>query len=331
MSELIKAAVSIKDPFTLFAFVALLVLIAFRTKSVPQALFKLLGKTPEQFPHVMRRAFLYVFLSFLALCGIAVTGQVLGYMTTAKAASVDEFKQELAQRRVDEGAARQAMEEYQRGLAQAEDQKLSDAIASLEGSIKAVPTAAAQDTLALLYQKVGDGKRAAQLAAQAVATAREGGDPVRTAKAERVLSAVSTSSGPGQNPPPPSSCPSNVGMIGPKADLPAGGDSFETATLLIPCVYKGLFDTQNDQYLYYKMAVPRGQTLKVMMRTRDTNSASAAIRLHGPNGGMLGGYTAYGDSSVTNPLTYKADETGSVFLSLGGGLRGSAIEISLHQ
>ena len=120
-------------------------------------------------------------------------------------------------------------------------------------------------------------------------------------------------------------------MIGPKADLPAGGDSFETATPLIPCVYKGMFDTQNDQFLYYKLAVPRGRTLQVMMRTRDTNSASVAIRLHGPNGGMLGGYTAYGDSSVTNPLTYKADEAGSVFLSLGGGLRDSAIEISLHQ
>jgi len=93
MSDLIKAAVSIKDPFTLFAFLALLLLIAFRTKSVPEALFKLVGDkmTRERFSQQMRRAFLYVFLAFLALCGLAVTGQVLGYMTTAKAASVEEL------------------------------------------------------------------------------------------------------------------------------------------------------------------------------------------------------------------------------------------------
>jgi len=329
MSELIKAAVSVKDPFTLFAFLALLVLVAFRTKSVPQAFFRLLGKTPEQFPQLMRRTLMYVFLAFLALCGIAVTGQVLGYMTNVRAASVEEMKQELALQGTDQSAARQAMEEYQRGLAQAEDQKLSEAIASLEASIKSVPTAAAQETLALLYQKAGDSKRATQIASQAVATAREAGDAVRTAKAERVLSSVSTSpQSPGGNA--PKSCPSDVGMVGPKVDLPAGGDSFETAISLIPCVYKGMFDTQDKQFLYYKISVPRGQTLQVVMRTRDTNSATAEIRLHGPNGGMLGGYTVYGDSNVTNPLTYKADDSSFAFLSLSGGLRGSAFEISVR-
>ncbi|HKV81582.1 MAG TPA: hypothetical protein VJP02_25775 [Candidatus Sulfotelmatobacter sp.] len=224
MSDLIKAAVSIKDPFTLFAFLALLLLIAFRTKSVPEALFKLVGDkmTRERFSQQMRRAFLYVFLAFLALCGLAGTGQVLGYMTTAKAASVDELKQELALRRADDGAARQAMEEYQRGLAQAEDQKLSDAIASLEASVKAVPTAAAQETLALLYQKAGESRRAVQVAGQAVSTAREAGDAVRTAKAERVLSTVSAS---GSAPVTVSkSCPSGAALVGPKLDLPPGGD-----------------------------------------------------------------------------------------------------------
>jgi len=37
MSELIKAAINIKDPFTLLAFFAVIVLIAFRTKSVPES------------------------------------------------------------------------------------------------------------------------------------------------------------------------------------------------------------------------------------------------------------------------------------------------------
>jgi len=330
MSELIKAAVSVKDPFTLFAFLALVLLIAFRTKSVPEALFKLVGEktTRERFSQLMRRAFMYMFLAFMALCGIAVLGQVLGYMTTAKAASIDELKQELALRHADDGATRQAMEEYQRGLAQAEDQKLGDAIASLQSSLKAVPTAAAQETLALLYQRAGDNRQAVQLAGQAVSTARQAGDAVRTAKAERVLSAVS---GSGSAPVSVSkSCPSDAGLIGPKLDLPSGGDSFESATLLVPCVYKGVLDTQNGQWMFYKLSVPRGQTLQVVMRTRDANSVATDIRLHGPNGGALGGYTVYGDSNVTKPLEYKADDPAVVFVSIAGGVRASAFDLSIR-
>jgi len=332
MTELVKAAVSIKDPFTLFAFLALLLLIAFRTKSVPEGLFKLMGAkmTREHFSQLMRRAVLYVFLAFLALCGLAVTGQVLGYMTTAKAATIDEFKQELAQRHTDEGASRQAMEEYQRGLMQAEDQKLSDAIASLEASLKAVPTAAAQETLALLYQKAGDRQRAVELAGQAVSTAREGGDAVRTAKAERVLSQVSGSGSSYAAASTAKDCPAGAALVGPKADLPPGGDSFEAAPLLVPCAYKGVVDTQNEQWRFYKISVPRGQTLQVVLRTRDANAVSTDIRLHGPNGGTLGGYTLFGDSSASAPLLYKAEDTAIVFVSMAGGMRGSAVELSMR-
>jgi hypothetical protein len=51
MSQLIKAAVSIKDPFTLFAFLAVILLIAFRTKTVPESIFKLVSEkiTRERF------------------------------------------------------------------------------------------------------------------------------------------------------------------------------------------------------------------------------------------------------------------------------------------
>jgi tetratricopeptide (TPR) repeat protein len=330
MSDLIKAAVSIKDPFTLFAFLALILLIAFRTKSVPEALFKLVGDkmTRERFSQLIGRTVLYIFLAFLALCGLAVTGQVLGYMTTAKAASVDEMKQELALRHADDSAARQAMEEYQRGLAQAEDQKLSDAIASLEASVKAVPTAAAQETLALLYQKAGDKSRAVQLAGQALSTAREGGDAVRTAKAERVLSAVSASGSARVTV--SKACPSGAALVGPKLDLPPGGDSFESATLLMPCVYKGVLDTQNGQWQYYKLSVQPGQTFRAVMRTRDANAVSTDIRLHRPDGGMVGGYTAFGESNVTTPIEFKADAPAVLFVSISGGLRGTAFDLSIQ-
>jgi hypothetical protein len=65
--ELIQAAVNIKDPFTLFAFLAAVRLIAFRSKAV-----------------------------FLVSCGITVLGQILGYKTAARAASLEELKQEVA-------------------------------------------------------------------------------------------------------------------------------------------------------------------------------------------------------------------------------------------
>ena len=44
MSELIKVMVSIKDPFMLLAFFAVVLLIAFRTKKVPESVFRLVGE-----------------------------------------------------------------------------------------------------------------------------------------------------------------------------------------------------------------------------------------------------------------------------------------------
>ena len=67
-----------------------------------------------------------------------------------------------------------------------------------------------------------------------MASARETGDAVKTAKAERLLSAVTASPAV----PVPQSCPSDAGLIGRKLDLPSGGESFETVTALVPCVYK---------------------------------------------------------------------------------------------
>jgi len=74
-----KAAINIKDPFTLLAFFAVIVLIAFRTKSVPESLFKLVGEkiSRERFYRLVHRAFLYVFAVFLVLCAVAAVGQVL--------------------------------------------------------------------------------------------------------------------------------------------------------------------------------------------------------------------------------------------------------------
>jgi tetratricopeptide (TPR) repeat protein len=328
MSELIQAVVTIKDPFTLFAFLAVILLIVFRTKTVPESMFKLVSAkiTRDRFYALLNRAMLSAVGIFLVLCGIAVLGQLLNYKTAVRAASVEDVKEELALRHADDTAARHALEEYQKGLALAQDQKLSEAISSLESSLKAVPTAAARETLALLYQRVGNRTGAIVLAEQAVQTARETGSAVKTVRAERLLRAV-------QAPAPAvvsKRCPSGAGLIGPKLDLPPGGDTFETAPLLAPCVYKGMLDSESSQY--YKFSLQAGQTLKIVMRSRDMRGYAAflSLKLHGPNGGVIGGYSTSSESTVTKPLEYKADESGAVYVSVHGAVRESAFEFAIQ-
>ena len=50
----------------------------------------------DRFYALLNRVLLYAFAVFLVLCGIAILGQVLGYMTAAKAASLDELKGDSA-------------------------------------------------------------------------------------------------------------------------------------------------------------------------------------------------------------------------------------------
>ena len=328
MDELIKLIVSIKDPFTLLAFFAVVLLLAFRTKTVPESLFRLLGQKigRDRFYQLLNRTLLYSFAVFLVLCGIAVLGQWLTYKTTARAASLEELKTELAHGDATDAAVKRAIAEYEKGLQLSQTDKLSEAIASLELSLKAVPTATARETLALLYQEAGNRDGAIRLAKEAVSEARDSGNAVQKVRADRLLAAVTT---PG---PPTSSqaCPANAGLIGEKLTLPPGGDNFETAPLLVPCVYGGQFDVEKEERKYYKVAVNGGQTLRVVFRTRGVDAKTVNINLHGPDGGHVGGWTVYGESNVTKPLEYKADQSGAAYVSLSGGVRGSALDISVR-
>ena len=94
-AELIKVIVSIEDPFTLLAFFAVVLLLAFKTKTVPESLFRLqpeIGR--DRFYQLLNRTLLFSFAVFLVLCGIAVLGQWLTYKTSARAASLEELKTE---------------------------------------------------------------------------------------------------------------------------------------------------------------------------------------------------------------------------------------------
>ena len=126
-------------------------------------------------------------------------------------------------------------------MALSQDDKLSEAIASLEASLKAVPTASGE-TLALLYKKAGNRQGAIRLAEQAVSEAHESGDAIRIAKADRLRADVASA-----QPMSLEACPPGAGLVGAKLKLPPGGDDFETAPLLVPCVYSGQFDVEESQ------------------------------------------------------------------------------------
>ena len=324
MTELIKVIVSIKDPFTLLAFFAVVLLIAFRTKKVPESLFRLLGQKlgRDRFYGLVNRALLFSFAVFFVLCGIAVLGQVLGYMTTARAATIEDLKEEVERSKADAAAAQRAIADYEKALALSDNNKLSEAIASLESSLKAVPTATARETLALLYQRAGNRNGATRLAEQAVAEARESGQAVKIVKAERLLASVKTPTQSKTS----ESCPSGAALVGTKLNLPSGGDSFETASPLAPCVYSGQFDVEGSAQ-YYKVTLTAGQVLRVIARTREEKGESITVKLHGPDGGLVNGHTLWGASNLGRALEYKADEPGNAYVSVQGGVRRAALEI----
>ncbi len=60
MVDLIRALIQVKTPLTLFAFVSLVFLMAFRTEQVPKMFFSLLKKlAPEQLAQLLRRSMLF--------------------------------------------------------------------------------------------------------------------------------------------------------------------------------------------------------------------------------------------------------------------------------
>jgi hypothetical protein len=77
-----------------------------------------------------------------------------------------------------------------------------------------------------------------------------------------------------------------------------------------------MVDSESSQY--YKFSLQAGRTLKIVMRSRDMRGSMSILRfrLHELNGGVIGGYSTSTESTVTEPLEYKADESGAVFQGL---------------
>jgi len=98
MTELIKALVQVRDALGLIAFLALVLLLAFRTKKVPELFFGLLRDklTRQQFSALLHRFMTLSFIAFMALLPLAVLSQVLSHLTQPSALTVSDLRRELA-------------------------------------------------------------------------------------------------------------------------------------------------------------------------------------------------------------------------------------------
>jgi hypothetical protein len=133
-------------------------------------------------------------------------------------------------------------------------------------------------------------------------------------------------------------CPPGASMVGAKLDLSPDADSFEKAPLLVPCVYRGVADTDPDRWLYYKFQIDKGQTLKVTSRLRDSelpairysNDSRLFVRVHDANGGQIGKDCAIQRGSETCVQEAKVETSGVVFVSMRWTVRDAAFLISVQ-
>jgi hypothetical protein len=139
-----------------------------------------------------------------------------------------------------------------------------------------------------------------------------------------------------------SPCPPGASMAGAKLDLATDANSLETAPLLVPCAYKGLEDTNQNEWRYYRLQVEAGQTVKITARLRDSDLPPRPtiapftflerlhIRLHDSNGGQVGNTQTVSSPSQACELEYKSKESGFVFVSMRWVIRDAAFLISVQ-
>jgi len=324
MNELIKALINIKDPFTLLAFLAVVVLLALRTKAVPELFFGLLKDklTKEKFAHLLHRMMVYGLAVFVILAGLAVLAQILAYKAKAQPSSNAEIVAELKNLKADEATKQKALEEYQKSLVLIGENKFDEAINSLKASIDNVPTRSAEYTLAYIYDQQNQPEEARKHAAKAAELAHANGDSISQVKIDQLSKRIDERIEKKTAPPPP--IPS-----GDKRPLPRGGAVMEQATRISTGPYLGQED--HDKPEYYKIGVKANQTLKVTFIISDLTPdlTRALVRLYDRDTSYLTqNYTS--GRKAKEVVEYKAANDGDYFLSLEGRVRGTDYFISIE-
>lgn len=304
MTELIRALVEVKTPLSLFAFVSLIFLLAFRTKQVPELFFDLAKDklTKERFAQLLHRFMLFAFIGFVLLCIMAVAGQLLAVRMQPQPISLDDLRRELNKASGSEDEKKAALKQYADSLAYIQGHDIAHAIESLQKSIEAVPTLAAQATLSYLYQKSGDAPNARKYAIAAQSIAIQRGDSMAQLRTERLIAGDN-----GVARPKP--------LVGAKDPLPTGGKSFEDAVSISPGVFITTHGLAPGVLEYFKVSVDANRTLRVDFRTPD-DKVGAGASIYDENG-ILKGYKGESHPSALGSVQWSPTVSGILFLSVG--------------
>jgi hypothetical protein len=284
--ELIKGLAQIRDGLTLIAFLSLVLLVAFRTKRVPEMFFGLVRDklTRQQFAILLHRFMIYCFIAFLALTALAALSQVLAHWTQPGALTIGDLRRELANAKGTEDAKIRAEGQYSLAMNLLSKSDFDGAIKALHASLGEVPTLTAQEMLTYLYKQRRDYTDATEAWEGAVKLARSRSDVLALARLD--------------NDTIPASVPDVQGehdLIGPAQRLPKGGDKFENAPALSPGLYR-CEDSEGCLAWWFGLDLQTGQRVVIRFRSSATGG-EASIALFGTNGQWIQAAGDYPESS----------------------------------
>lgn len=280
MTELIKGLVQVRDGLSLIAFLSLVLLLAFRTRKVPELFFGLVRDklTREHFSQLLHRFMTLGFISFLVLVSLAVLAQVLNHLTAPHALTIDDLRSELAKAKNSEDEKLHAEAQYKLAMEKLAQHDVDSAITSLKESIKAIPTLTAQEMLTYLYHQKRDFDNESATWERAVKTARQQGSTLAMARLDNVSVPHAIAEAEGEH-----------DLIGKSTQLPTGGDRYETAVEITPGLYTCGRQPPNGEGFcdsWYKLYLQTGQSLDVKFRSPPLGGL-AGISIYGTNGEMV--------------------------------------------
>ena len=274
MPEMIKGLINVRDALSLIAFLSLVLLMAFRTRKVPELLFSLVRDklTRQQFAGLLHRFMILTFVAFLALVSLAVLAQILNHITQPHALTIDDLRRELAKANAPEEQKIHAEAQYKLATERLNQRELDGAIAALNESIRAVPTLTAQEVLTYLYGQKGDFTNESAAWENAVKTARTRRDTLALTRLDRIGGSRVNLEVEGEH-----------DLIGNSAPLPKGGDKYETATRISPGFYS-CTDKSGCQGWWFSIDMRGGERLNVKFRTAAYGGSLAGVSIFGTNG-----------------------------------------------
>lgn len=330
IADLIKTIINVKAPVTLFAFLSVVLLLAFKTKAVPELFFGVVKEklTRERFAQLLHRFLTYGFVAFLALCVIAIVGQSLDTYSAVKSGNAGAVKAELAKMSVSNEERDRAQQAYEKAIALMQTEKFDDAVTALKASIEEVPTITARMTLAELLDRLGRPTEAKSVADQAASTAHDRGSSIDVVRADMLsaslsketVAAATKASAAGVNP-----------MITATTPLPPGGDSLVTARPLNPGIYVGATSAKDPAVrAFYRVALPqKRQRFLLTFRLPDTNACDMFLRLHTDDGRNAAERHQWYESALDG-AGIDAPPGNFVYFSVQGCIKGTVYNVQVQ-